>query len=61
LLRPGGTVAIIDWKDEENGKSPAAGRRVPVATMRAQLEGAGFSDLHEHDVYEFHTFMTGRA
>jgi len=61
LLRPGGTVAIVDWKDEENGKSPAAGRRVPVATMRAQLESAGFSALEEHDIYEFHTFMTARA
>jgi len=61
LLRPGGTVAIVDWKDEDNGRSPAAGRRVPVATLRAQLEGAGFSGLREHDVYEFHTFITGRA
>lgn len=61
LLRPGGTVAIVDWKDEDNGRSPAAGRRVPVATLRTQLEGAGFSDLREHDIYEFHTFMTARA
>lgn len=61
LLRPGGTVAIVDWKDEDNGRSPAAGRRVPVATMRAQLSDAGFTDLREHDVYEFHTFITGQA
>jgi ubiquinone/menaquinone biosynthesis C-methylase UbiE len=61
LLRPGGTVAIVDWKDEDNGRSPAAGRRVPVATLRAQLADAGFSDLTEYDVYEFHTFITGRA
>lgn len=61
LLRPGGTVAIVDWKDEDNGRSPAAGRRVPVATLRAQLDGAGFSDLREHEVYEFHNFITGRA
>ena len=61
LLAPGGTVAIVDWKDEENGKSPAAGRRVPESTIRAQLEAAGFSDLARHDIYEFHTFLTGRA
>lgn len=61
LLKPGGTIAIIDWADEENGKSPARGRRVPVAVMRAHLEGAGFTDIQTHDVYEFHTFMTGVA
>lgn len=61
LLTDGGTVAIVDWKDEDNGKSPAAGRRVPEAQMRTQLEAAGFSDLKRHDVYEFHTFMTGKA
>ena len=25
LLRPGGQILIIDWKDEDNGKSPGAG------------------------------------
>lgn len=61
LLTDGGIVAIIDWKDEDNGKSPPVGRRVPEAQMRAQLEAAGFSNLERHDVYEFHTFMTGKA
>jgi ubiquinone/menaquinone biosynthesis C-methylase UbiE len=61
LLKPGGTIAIIDWADADNGKSPPVGRRVPVATMRGQLEGAGFTDIETHDVYEFHTFMTGKA
>ena len=61
LLKRGGTVAIVDWKDEDNGRSPAKGRRVPVATMRAHLEGAGFADIATHEVYEFHTFMTGVA
>lgn len=61
LLKPGGTVAIVDWADEDNGRSPAKGRRVPVATMRAHLEGAGFKGIATHDVYEFHAFMTGTA
>jgi SAM-dependent methyltransferase len=61
LLKPGATVAIVDWKDEENGKSPRPGRRVPVARMRSDLEGAGFTGIETHDVYEFHTFMTGKA
>ncbi|MDA1099222.1 MAG: class I SAM-dependent methyltransferase [Proteobacteria bacterium] len=61
LLAPGGTVAIVDWKDEENGKSPAKGRRVPEATIRAHLTGAGFRDLDSHEIYEFHAFITGQA
>jgi SAM-dependent methyltransferase len=61
LLARGGTVAVVDWKDEENGKSPAKGRRVPAATIRAHLAGAGFGDIESHDVYEFHAFITGRA
>ncbi len=60
LLTPDGMVAIIDWKDEDNGKSPPAGRRVAEADLRAQLAASGFSDLERHDVYAFHTFMTGR-
>jgi SAM-dependent methyltransferase len=61
LLAPKGIVAIIDWKDEDNGRSPPASRRVPEARLRAQLEATGFSDLERHDIYEFHTFMTGRV
>lgn len=61
LLKPGGTIAIVDWADADNGKSPPAGRRVPVATMQAQLEGAGFTGIETHGVYKFHTFMTGMA
>jgi len=61
LLAPSGTIAIVDWKDEENGKSPAKGRRVPEASIRAHLRGAGFSDIQSHDIYEFHGFVTGRA
>lgn len=61
LLAPKGIVAIIDWKDEENGKSPPVGRRVPEAELHTQLEKAGFADLERHDIYEYHTFLTGRV
>jgi len=60
LLNSSGTVAIVDWTDEDNGRSPAKGRRVPEATIRAQLSGAGFKDLGSHQVYEFHQFITGQ-
>lgn len=60
LLNSSGTVAIVDWTDEDNGRSPAKGRRVPEATIRAHLSGAGFKDLGSHQVYEFHQFITGQ-
>ena len=60
LLAADGIVAIIDWKDEENGKSPPVGRRVPEAVMRTQLTANGFLNLASHDLYEFHTVLTGR-
>jgi len=61
LLVPDGTVAIVDWKDEDNGKSPPPGRRVSEATLRSQLHGAGFGQIESHDVYRYHSFVTGRA
>lgn len=61
LLAPGGTIAIIDWQDEDNGKSPPPGRRVPEAYLRRQLRDAGFVDLARHDIYAFHTFITAQA
>jgi hypothetical protein len=61
LLKPRGIVATIDWAGADNGKSPHAGRRVPVSHMREQLEGAGFTDIETHDVYAYTTFMTGSA
>ena len=61
VLKPGATIAIIDWKDEENGKSPPAGRRVPEARLRYELTEAGFSDITRHDIYDFHTFLSASA
>ena len=60
LLNSSGTVAVVDWTDEDNGRSPAKGRRVPEVTIRSHLSGAGFKDLGSHQVYEFHQFITGQ-
>ena len=60
LLNSSGTVAVVDWTDEDNGRSPANGRRVPEATIRSHLSGAGFKDLGSHQVYEFHQFIASQ-
>ena len=59
VLKTGGALAIIDWKDEENGKSPPAGRRVPEPTIRAQMAAAGFTAIQSHALYVYHNFLTG--
>ncbi len=61
VLKTGGTLAIIDWKDEENGKSPPAGRRVPEPTIRAQMTEAGFGAIESHALYVYHNFLTGKV
>ena len=61
VLKPDGTIAIVDWADEENGKSPPLGRRVPVALIGTQLRSAGFHHIETHDVYAYHTFATATA
>ena len=60
LLNSSGTVAVVDWTDEDNGRSPAKGRRVLEATIRSHLSGAGFKDLGSHQLYEFHQFIMGQ-
>ncbi len=59
VLRPGGTLAIIDWKGDQPGKEGASGRRVPEATIHAQLAEAGFGGIASHPLFEKHTFLTG--
>ena len=66
ILKPGGILAIIDWKDEDNGKSPPAGRRVPEARIREEMGKAGFFDdleeehavVQRHDIFQYHQFLT---
>lgn len=59
LLRPGGTVAIVDWKQEATPKGPPMEHRVSTTEIRAQLASAGFSDLKTHEVLSYHSVVTG--
>ena len=61
VLRPSAQIAIVDWKDEDNGASPPAGRRVAPAVIRAELELAGFTEIEAHPLYRLHTFLSARA
>ena len=61
LLVPKGTLAIIDWKDEDNDICPPGGRRVPAPVIIEQMGGAGFADIQAHDTFRYHNFLTAIA
>lgn len=58
VLRPGGCIAIVDWKDEELDGVPPAGRRVAAETIMAQLRDAGFAEPSSHALYSHHSAIT---
>lgn len=58
LLKPAGTLAIIDWKGEDEGKGEPLELRVPVEVIERQLTGAGFANITTHPLYERHNFIT---
>ncbi len=59
LLVPKGTLAIIDWKDEDNDICAPGGRRVPAPVIVEQMGEAGFVDIKSHDIFRYHNFLTG--
>ncbi len=61
LLKPGGLVAIIDWKAEPTPMGPPVAVRVALDTVRGQLTQAGFHDLASHPLLPYHYFLTATA
>ena len=59
LLRPGGLLAVIDWKPEETPTGPPVEVRIPSGRVRAQMEQAGFQAVTEHPILPYHYFLTG--
>ena len=49
LLKPGGKIAISDWKKEYTGHGPALEIRFEIDEVEAQLEHAGFTGIKSFD------------
>ncbi|KIG12210.1 hypothetical protein DB30_01814 [Enhygromyxa salina] len=65
-LRPGGRLAVIDWRDDVECPRyvgcPKASQRVANAIATAELESVGFEVLERHDFLAYQYFMIlGRA
>jgi len=60
LLRPGGTVAIIDWKPEETPSGPPLHVRALPIDVRKQLEATGFQNTQEHEILPYHFVTTSQ-
>ncbi|MGE4578165.1 MAG: class I SAM-dependent methyltransferase [Desulfuromonadales bacterium] len=60
LLKPGGKVAIVDWKDEATESGPPVEIRVSESRIRQQLSDAGFGALRMHRVLPCHHFLEAR-
>lgn len=58
LLRPGGRVAVIDWKPEQTPSGPPLHVRIPPEQVSAHLEQAGFENAASHSVLPHHYIVT---
>ena len=59
LLKTGGKLMIIDWKNEATPKGPPLEIRVAEETIMLQMRECGFSAVTSHRVLPYHNLLTG--
>lgn len=59
LLKPGGTIMIIDW-DEKAPFGPPPSIRVSEATILAQMKDAGFVNIRAYDDLPYSHFLVAK-
>jgi ubiquinone/menaquinone biosynthesis C-methylase UbiE len=61
ILKPGGTVLLIDWDPEEDlGVGPPVSRRIPRRQVLQDLEFAGFGSVRNHHAFAGHYTLTAK-
>ena len=59
LLKPGGKILIVDWKQEEMSQGPPLHIRVSPSTVCTQLESSGFTNIVVDESLELHFIVAG--
>ena len=60
LMKPGGVMAIMDWKPVETPGGPPLEIRVEAAKIEKDLSEAGFSSVKSLDVFPYHNFIVAK-
>jgi ubiquinone/menaquinone biosynthesis C-methylase UbiE len=60
LLKPGGSVMVMDWKKEETPAGPPVEIRVSEDEIVRDVEKAGFKDMKKHPVLRYHNIVTAK-
>ncbi|MBI5178001.1 MAG: class I SAM-dependent methyltransferase [Nitrospinae bacterium] len=57
VLKPGGKMAIIDWKKEAMEFGPPPELRVSAKKIGSDLREAGFAQITAHETFPFHSLV----
>lgn len=60
LLKPGGVMAVMDWKPMETPGGPPLEIRVDSKKIENDLADAGFDSVTSLDVFPYHSFVTAK-
>ena len=55
-LRPGGRLALLEYKPGDLPMGPPADHKVPVEQRHRELQAAGFRLIHHFDSHRYHDF-----
>jgi ubiquinone/menaquinone biosynthesis C-methylase UbiE len=59
LLKKGGKLMIIDWKNQATPEGPPLELRVTEVTIDSQMRKSGFSNISKYAVLPYHHFLVG--
>jgi len=54
VVKAGGKVVVVDWKESEQKTGPAREHIVPIERARALFSGAGFSEVESFELGSHH-------
>ncbi len=54
ILKPGGSLVVVDWKQEETVKGPPLGHRISSTKVVNAAQSAGFSATASPDMLPYH-------